>query len=133
MTPRLFIYGTLMPGQTRWHALRPLTGAGEPEHADAPGRLYSTPYGWPAAVFDPLSPAAVPGQVVTLEGPAQALAVLDEIEGVGAGLFERRLIQTSAGQCWAYHWPGQVSDFQPITRWSSSAASGPPRDGSSTT
>jgi hypothetical protein len=27
------------------------------------------------------------------------------------------LIATTAGECWAYHWPGPTSGFQPITSW----------------
>jgi gamma-glutamylcyclotransferase (GGCT)/AIG2-like uncharacterized protein YtfP len=121
---RLFVYGTLMPGEARWPLLASLAAprrglAREPEHAEAAGYLYRTPYGWPAAIFDPAAPSAVPGLVVTLHDPVRALPVLDEIEGTGAGLFHRRLITTNAGQCWAYHWPGQTSGFQAITQWTS--------------
>ena len=132
MIARLFLYGTLMPGETRWRLLAPLVAPAEPERAEperaeperaeperaeAAGYLYRTPYGWPAAVFDPAASSAVPGLAVTLQDPGRALAVLDEIEGTSAGLFHRRLITTSAGPCWAYHWPGQTSGFQAITRW----------------
>ena len=116
---RLFVYGTLMPGEARWPLLAPLMVPAEPERAEAAGYLYRTPYGWPAAVFDPAASSAVPGLAVTLQDPGRALAVLDEIEGTSAGLFHRRLIPTSAGQCWAYHWPGQTSGFQAITQWTS--------------
>jgi gamma-glutamylcyclotransferase (GGCT)/AIG2-like uncharacterized protein YtfP len=124
-TARLFVYGTLMPGQGRWHLLAPLTAAGAPEAATAAGLLYRTPYGWPAAVFGggeaagPLVATVVPGQVVTLRDPGRALPVLDEVEGTGAGLFERRLIATTAGRCWAYHWPGPTSGFDVIAGWTS--------------
>ena len=132
MIARLFLYGTLMPGEARWPLLAPLVAPAEPERAEperaeperaeperaeAAGYLYRTPYGWPAAVFDPAASSAVPGLAVTLQDPGRALAVLDEIEGTSAGLFHRRLITTSAGPCWAYHWPGQTSGFQAITRW----------------
>ena len=117
MTGRLFVYGTLMPGQPRWHLLAPLTTPGQPERAEAAGHLYRTPYGWPAAVFDPAASSPIPGLLITLRDPARALPVLDDIEGTGAGLFRRRLITTTAGRCWAYHWPGQTSDFQTITQW----------------
>lgn len=114
---RLFVYGTLMPGEQRWPLLEPLTAPGAPEAATAAGRLYRTPYGWPCAVFGQDEDAAVPGVAVTLRDPGRALPVLDEIEGTGTGLFERRLIATTAGPCWAYHWPGRVAGFEPIASW----------------
>jgi gamma-glutamylcyclotransferase (GGCT)/AIG2-like uncharacterized protein YtfP len=114
----LFVYGTLMPGEKRGQLLAPLVTPDPPQRATAAGRLYRTPYGWPAAVLDPAATATVPGLVVALLDPRRALPVLDEVEGTGAGLFERRLITTAAGQCWAYHWPGQTTGFQPIATWS---------------
>jgi gamma-glutamylcyclotransferase (GGCT)/AIG2-like uncharacterized protein YtfP len=114
---RLFVYGTLMPGEERWRLLEPLAAPGAPEAATAAGLLYRTPYGWPAATFDPAHPRPIPGLVVTLRDPEIALPVLDDIEGTGTGLFERRVIKTTAGECWAYHWPGPTSGFQPIASW----------------
>ena len=116
-TARLFVYGTLMPGEARWRLLEPLTGHGDTVRAEAAGYLYRTPYGWPAAVFDDAAAGVVPGLVVTLGDPARALPVLDEVEGTGTGLFERRLITTTAGVCFAYHWPGPVAGFRPIPSW----------------
>jgi gamma-glutamylcyclotransferase (GGCT)/AIG2-like uncharacterized protein YtfP len=106
-----------MPGQPRWNLLAPLTTPARPEPAQSAGYLYRTPYGWPAAVFDPAASSTVPGLVISLRDPDRALPVLDEIEGTSRGLFRRRLITTTAGQCWAYHWPGHTSDFQAITKW----------------
>jgi gamma-glutamylcyclotransferase (GGCT)/AIG2-like uncharacterized protein YtfP len=113
----LFVYGTLLPGQPLWDLLRPLTASVQPRRAEAPGRLYRTPYGWPAAVFDPSSATVVPGLAVALRNLAHAFPILDTIEGAEAGLFERRLIQTSVGSCWAYHWPGHTDTFEPIRSW----------------
>jgi len=117
LTARLFVYGTLMPGEERWVFLAPLAAPARQERAEAAGYLYRTPHGWPAAVFDAAAHTAVPGLVVTLLEPARAFPVLDEVEGTGTGLFERRLVTTTAGQCWAYHWPGRTAGFQPITAW----------------
>lgn len=117
VTTRVFVYGTLMPCEARWHLLEPLAAPVVPEPAEVAGYLYRTPYGWPAAVFEAAAPGAVPGLVVMLRDPERALPVLDEVEGTGAGLFERRLVRTTAGQCFAYHWPGPVTGFQVITRW----------------
>jgi len=114
---RLFVYGTLMPGEERWPLLEPLAAPGAPEAATAAGLLYRTPYGWPAAAFEPARPGVVPSLVVVLRDPGTALPVLDEIEGTATGLFERRVIKTTAGECWAYHWPGPTSGFQPIASW----------------
>jgi gamma-glutamylcyclotransferase (GGCT)/AIG2-like uncharacterized protein YtfP len=114
---RLFVYGTLMPAEERWHLLAPLATPDPPEPAEASGTLYRTPYGWPAAVFDPASGKLVPGLIVALRDPAAALPVIDDIEGTAAGLFERRLITTTAARSWAYHWPGPVSGFRQIPAW----------------
>jgi gamma-glutamylcyclotransferase (GGCT)/AIG2-like uncharacterized protein YtfP len=119
MASSLFVYGTLMPGQHRWAVLESFA-AGSPCSAEVPGRLYRTPYGWPAAVFglhvDPL----VPGALVALEPSAvdEALSVVDAIEGVRAGLFERMTVTTTSGKpCWAYHWPGSTNGFEEIAKW----------------
>jgi gamma-glutamylcyclotransferase (GGCT)/AIG2-like uncharacterized protein YtfP len=116
---RLFVYGTLLPGEARWRLLEPLAASGDRVRAEAAGYLYRTPYGWPAAVFDDAAAGVVPGLVVTLRDPERALPVLDEVEGTSTGLFERRLITTTAGACYAYHWPGPVTGFQPIPCWPS--------------
>ena len=70
MIARLFLYGTLMPGEARWPLLAPLVAPAEPERAEperaeperaeperaeAAGYLYRTPYGWPAG------PLSAPG------------------------------------------------------------------------
>lgn len=47
---RLFVYGTLMPGQERWPLIADLVADAEP--ARTAGRLVATPHGWPAATFD---------------------------------------------------------------------------------
>ena len=55
MTQRLFVYGTLAPGQPNEHVLAPLAGAWQP--ATVKGRLM--PQGWGVALgFPALVPAA---------------------------------------------------------------------------
>lgn len=117
MSGRLFCYGTLLPGQPRWCVLRQLVAPGTPQAATARGQLYRTPYGWPAAVFADDADGCIPGFVFGLRDPAAALERLDAVEGVAGGLFARRSVETTAGRCWTYHWPGPVAGFQLIARW----------------
>jgi gamma-glutamylcyclotransferase (GGCT)/AIG2-like uncharacterized protein YtfP len=109
---RLFVYGTLKPGQSRWPALAPFVDPLEPVvAAEVEGRLWATPWGWPA-----LTPGTGPvrGVLVTLrpDRVEDALARLDEIEGVDTGLFERVAAKTSAGTvCSIYLWPKGTDGF----------------------
>jgi gamma-glutamylcyclotransferase (GGCT)/AIG2-like uncharacterized protein YtfP len=118
VTRHLFVYGTLKPGHSRWPILHAHL---EPDAAlvdDAvDGRLWSTPWGWPALTA---GSSAVPGVVVELrsDGVYEALADLDAVEGVGSGLFERVQTVTRAGvQCWVYVWPGETNGFEAIDVW----------------
>lgn len=114
---QVFVYGTLMPGQPRWPALQPFAMGVRPD--TVPGRLYRTPYGWPAADFRPSS-ALVPGVVVAIHRnkTADALSTLDAIEGVDSGLFTRRGVLTSQGsQCWAYQWASNCGHLELIAKW----------------
>lgn len=116
----MFVYGTLKPGQRRWPILAPFTSrpdAGVP--GSAPGRLFDTGYGWPAAVFDRRAADRVPGVIVGLHPAStdEALAILDDVEGVGSGLFRRVLVDVEGRPCWSYHWPGSIGDFRRITLW----------------
>jgi gamma-glutamylcyclotransferase (GGCT)/AIG2-like uncharacterized protein YtfP len=119
VSAHLFVYGTLMPAQGRWSVLEPFV-AGSPRAAQVPGRLYRTPYGWPAAVFDPHLDHEIPGVLVTLEVTMaeEALDAIDAIEGVSAGLFQRISLTTTSGEpCWAYHWPASTQGFDEIPAW----------------
>lgn len=120
MSAEVFVYGTLKPGQRRWPILAPFVSASEAAvPAEAPGRLFDTGYGWPAAVFDPRDADRVPGVVIGLNPASteEALAVLDDVEGVDSGLFQRVLIDVEDRACWAYHWPGPTGEFRRITLW----------------
>jgi gamma-glutamylcyclotransferase (GGCT)/AIG2-like uncharacterized protein YtfP len=113
MSTNLFVYGTLMAAQDRWPALKAFV-AGSPRDAEVPGRPYRTPYGWPAAVFDPDLDHLVPGVLVALERtmPEKALDAIDTIEGVSSGLFQRVIVTSKSGdRCWTYHWPASADGF----------------------
>jgi gamma-glutamylcyclotransferase (GGCT)/AIG2-like uncharacterized protein YtfP len=103
-TTRLFVYGTLMPGDRLWPLLAPYASSWAP--GNAPGRLWDTGHGYPAIRFDPAG-APVPGVVVTLHADraGEAVAVLDEVEEEGV-LYRRITVDTSAGPAFAYEWLG---------------------------
>lgn len=109
---RLFVYGTLKPGQSRWPVLAPFVDPREPVvAAEVGGRLWATPWGWPA-----LTPGTGPvrGVLVALrpDRVGDALARLDEVEGVDTGLFERVATTTRAGKsCSTYLWLKDTEGF----------------------
>jgi gamma-glutamylcyclotransferase (GGCT)/AIG2-like uncharacterized protein YtfP len=120
VSTNVFVYGTLKPGQHRWPTLAPFaSGEQAAVSASAPGRLFDTGYGWPAAVFDPRAADLVPGVVVALHPASadEALSVLDDVEGVDSGLFRRVLVDVEGRRCWAYHWPGKTEGFRRIAHW----------------
>ena len=47
----------------------------------------------------------------------EALAVLDDVEGVDSGLFRRIFIDVEGRPCWAYHWPGGTGEFERMALW----------------
>ena len=118
MTSRVFVYGTLQPGQPRWPLLAPF-GIQIGSLACARGELFDTGYGWPAAVFDAGAATEVPGVVVAIRAELleEALVALDEVEGVDGGLFQRVVIDVDGRSCWAYHWPESTEAFRRIERW----------------
>jgi gamma-glutamylcyclotransferase (GGCT)/AIG2-like uncharacterized protein YtfP len=114
-TNAVFVYGTLKPGRSRWPALAPFvdTTTGTRE-TTVRGRLWDTLNGWPAMTA---GETKVPGVLVPLDASraAEALALLDSIEGVATGLFERVLVTTAEGTpCWTYRWPGASVGFAPV-------------------
>lgn len=107
----VFVYGTLMPGGSRWGSLRPYAESWEP--ATAPGRLWDTGRGYPAATFG--DGGRIPGVAVRLRPgmAAPAVAMLDGIEGEGT-LYRRVQIATSAGSALGYEWIGPTEGFRPL-------------------
>lgn len=106
---RVFVYGTLMPGQPRWPALQQYASTWT--EATASGHLWDTGQGYPAIRFAE-DAEAVAGYVVTLgdERWAEAVAHLDRIEGEGV-LYRRVVVPTSAGSAMSYQWLGSTSGF----------------------
>jgi gamma-glutamylcyclotransferase (GGCT)/AIG2-like uncharacterized protein YtfP len=107
---RIFVYGTLMPGQPLWPALAPFAGSWLA--ATAGGRIWDTGSGYPAVRFD-AGGEPVAGVVVVLDPTraAEALVVLDEIEEVGR-LYRRVEVATSAGPAFAYEWLGPTDGLR---------------------
>jgi gamma-glutamylcyclotransferase (GGCT)/AIG2-like uncharacterized protein YtfP len=100
-----------MPGQPRWPHLRPFAVAWHP--ATAPGRLWDTGRGYPAARFD--GNGRMPGVLVTLdeERAEAAIRLLDEIEGEGT-LYRRVEVATSGGRAVSYEWLGPTDGLRPL-------------------
>ena len=115
--PRLFVYGTLQPGRLRWPLLAPFASGHRP--AAVRGLLYDSGNGWPVAVLDPVG-GEVPGVLVDLVADrlAEALDLVDRIEGTVAGLLLRVVVTTVDGApAWSYHWPGATTGMRRIERW----------------
>ena len=116
--PRLFVYGTLMPGRLRWPILAPFAIA----HRDSlvPGAIYDSGEGWPVAVFGDNGGATVPGVLVDL-APARlehALPILDEVEDTATDKLRRIIVTTTDGTtAWAYHHPAGVEGLTQIDAW----------------
>jgi gamma-glutamylcyclotransferase (GGCT)/AIG2-like uncharacterized protein YtfP len=92
---KLFVYGTLAPGNDAWSVLEPWV-SGAPDADAVTGRLYDTGRGYPAATFAGDEPGLVYGTVVTLapDRAAAALVALDRYEGEE---YERITVRTEAG------------------------------------
>lgn len=114
----LFVYGTLRPGDVRWHFLAPFAADdGRPDAVT--GRLFDTGCGYPAALFgadDHGVEAVIHGRRYQLRDELldEALRVLDEEESSVAGLYRRVLVTTHAGRvAWAYEY-GSGLELTPI-------------------
>jgi gamma-glutamylcyclotransferase (GGCT)/AIG2-like uncharacterized protein YtfP len=109
----LFVYGTLRPGDVRWHVLEPfVVDAGWPD--SVVGRLFDTGFDYPAAVFD--ADGTIHGHTFALLEASieQALDVLDEVEGIVDGEYSRVTVRTGRGvDAWAYA-SGAGLDLTPI-------------------
>lgn len=125
---RLFVYGTLMPGEPRWPVLQPYVASWRP--GTAQGRMWDTGHGYPAVRFDrpgdPVGGHPIPGVVVDLVagGVAEAVATLDRVEVEGV-LYRRVEVATSEGPAMAYEWLGSTDGMVPLaTGWPKAAVPG---------
>jgi gamma-glutamylcyclotransferase (GGCT)/AIG2-like uncharacterized protein YtfP len=99
MTDLLFVYGTLQPGEVRWHFLEPFV-VDDLGAATVSGALYETGHAYPAAVFGSIG--VVHGAVYRLHSVDHALDVLDRVESAVDGLYVRVRVATDHGWAWAY-------------------------------
>ena len=107
---RLFVYGTLMPGEPLWPALAPFAVSWQA--VSAGGRIWDTGRGYPAVRCDP-GGGPVPGVLVALDPAraAEAVELLDEIEDEGR-LYRRVEVVTTAGHAFAYEWLGPTDGLR---------------------
>jgi gamma-glutamylcyclotransferase (GGCT)/AIG2-like uncharacterized protein YtfP len=98
----LFVYGTLRPGDVRWHFLSPFVvddGWGD----TVAGQLFDTGLDYPAAVFN--DAGTIHGHTFALleTSLVRALEVLDEVEGIVDGEYSRVIVRTGRGvDAWSY-------------------------------
>lgn len=122
---RLFVYGTLMPGQSRWTLLEPYA-AGAPVATTVRGSLWDTGRGFPA-----LEPGSdeVPGVVVSLcrDLRDHALAAMDDVEGTARGLYRRARVDVDGAATWTYLLADPALRGARIVSWP--VADYPPGDG----
>ncbi|MFZ9628310.1 MAG: gamma-glutamylcyclotransferase family protein [Ilumatobacteraceae bacterium] len=108
----LFVYGTLRPGEVRWHHLEPFV-VGDGTDTTVGGELYDTGLEYPAAIFrqsganacDAAGSALIRGRTyeLALDRLARALEHLDAVEGAVRGLYRRVVVHTAEGRAaWAY-------------------------------
>lgn len=115
---QVFCYGTLLPGEVRWHYLEPYVLAHDEDQLS--GRLFDTGLGYPAARFDQVG--VIHGVLFTIDRLRrdEALDLLDEIEGAVAGLYHRVSLVTALGRrAYAYQYGGGIEGLSAIShgRW----------------
>jgi gamma-glutamylcyclotransferase (GGCT)/AIG2-like uncharacterized protein YtfP len=109
----VFVYGTLRPGDVRWHLLEPFVVDGGWRDS-VRGQLFDTGLDYPAAVFD--TDGTIHGHTFALleSSMGRALDVLDEVEGIVEGEYVRVTVRTARGvDAWAYA-SGADLDLTPI-------------------
>lgn len=124
-TAHLFVYGTLRPGEVRWHFLEPFV-VDEGVEATVPGEVFDTGLGYPAAMFRAphdsecgiAGSGFIRGRLYRLrpEVLETALGALDEVEGAVAGLYHRVAVPASTGAGSAVAWAYQCGDESLLRR-----------------
>lgn len=108
MIDRLFVYGTLRPGQQRWRYLEPFVVDGGHDDSTS-GTLHDSGHDYPAARFD--GDGVIHGRVYALRVDRldECLRLLDDVEGAVVDLFGRVAITTTTGlEAWAYEYHGDL-------------------------
>lgn len=98
------MYGTLRPGDVRWHHLRPFV-VDDGWADEVTGSVYDTGLDYPAAIFD--GSATIHGRTYALLETSlrQCLAILDDVEGVVDGGYRRVVVTTARSvSAWAYEY-----------------------------
>jgi gamma-glutamylcyclotransferase (GGCT)/AIG2-like uncharacterized protein YtfP len=100
----LFVYGTLRPGDVRWHLLEPyVVGSGTDDAVH--GTVFDTGRGYPAAIFG--GAGTIRGRTYALDRRRldQALGALDAEESSVPGGYTRTIVTTLAGvTAWSYRY-----------------------------
>lgn len=110
---RVFVYGSLMPGQRAgWRIAEHAATGTPPRPATLPeASVADTGSGYPALT---LGGAGVPGQVAELADPVAALPSLDRYEGPE---YRRIRVTTADGAvCWAWLWVAGRDGHRPLPR-----------------
>ena len=113
MIRHVFVYGTLRPGDVRWHLLEPFV-VDDGWSDSVGGQLYDTGLDYPAAIFE--ADSTIHGHTFTLleASMIHALEVLDEVEGTVDGDYVRVVVRTARDiDAWAYA-SGDGLDLTPI-------------------
>ena len=112
---RLFVYGTLQPGDVRWAELeRFVADLGIPD--SVAGELFDTGLGYPAGVFT--GDGTIHGRtyVLRVDRLSACLEHLDRVEGTVQGLYRRVVVATARGHtAWAYEY-GSGLTLTPIPK-----------------
>lgn len=120
---RLFVYGTLLPGDVRWHHLEPFV-VDDATDVSVDGDLYDTGLGYPAAIFGEDTRylgGTIHGRCFQIipSHYQEALDHLDKVEGVVGGHYRRLIVAVhQGGDAWAYGYGGGL-DLMPVPtgRW----------------